>query len=120
MGYISKQTPEKLALARSLRAEGKTLLQIATTIGICKTTVLFWLDPEPAKRRKRYSFGAEAGGSKVQEFICSDAMTDGARKTGEELLRLVPKDTRTLAQKLMGEPIFERSALAQRIGASEP
>jgi hypothetical protein len=118
MRYISKQTPEKLALARSLRAEGKTLLQIATTIGISKTTVFFWLDPEHAKRRNRYSYGAEAGGPKVQEFICSNAMTDEARRTAEELLRLVPRDTRTLAQKLMGEPIFERSALAQRMGES--
>ena len=114
MSYARKQTPEKLALARSLRAEGKTLFQIATTIGISKTAVFFWLDPNCAERRNRYLYGEETSAPPPPTLAGSDAMRHEARKTGEELLRQVPKDTRTLAQKLMGEPIFERSALAQR------
>ena len=113
MRYGPKQSPEKLALARSLRAEGKTLFQIATVIGISKTAVFFWLDPNCAERRNRYLYGEETS-TPPPKLARSDAMRHEAKKTGEELLRQVPKDTRTLAQKLMGEPIFERSALAQR------
>jgi hypothetical protein len=114
MKCAPKRTPENLALARSLRAEGKSLLQISAIIGTSKTTVFFWLDPNHAKRRNRYMYGADTGGPKPREYVGSDAMRHAAKKSGEELLRLVPKDTRTLAQQLMGEPIFERSALAQR------
>ena len=112
--YAPKRTPENLALARRLRAEGKTLLQIATQIGISKTTAFFWLDPDYAKRRNRYMYGADTGAPTPQELARWDAMRYAARQTGEKLLRQVPKDTRTLAQQLMGEPIFERSALARR------
>jgi hypothetical protein len=114
VNHASKRTPETIALALRLRAEGKTFSQIGTTIGVSKTTIFFWVDANPAGRRNKYLYGEEVGAPTLGGLVTSDAMSSEAKETGEVLLRQIPKDTRTTAQKLMGEPIFERSALAQR------
>lgn len=51
-GYPGR-TPQALAIARALRDDGKTMGDIATEMGVAKSTVFSWLDDNYAERRRR-------------------------------------------------------------------
>ena len=103
--------------ARKMRAAGAQWKQIAQRFGIDYHTVQARLDPEYAARRnakKNYCRFRQRQGDEVldpaaRSMVRSVDDSEVARRLAE-----IPEDTRTPAQRLMGEPIFERSALYRR------
>lgn len=103
LGIMTRQSKANLILelvrAGVIRRGGPNLYQVIKRIGAVQQRAL--VDEEaPAKHRRQ-----------AQEHAINAARHDAYARLAE-----IPRDTRSPAQRLMGEPIFERSALAHHAG----
>lgn len=125
--------------AAQLRADGLSMGAIATALDVGKSTICEWLRGVPSGKMADDP-KVEAGENLRSEVIrlyldegmdlASTKETTGARwnqvhrwileirqceaDAKVEALRKLPPDTRTPGQILMGEPVYERSALYQK------
>ncbi len=103
------------AEARELLAKGTPYNQIAKIYGSSWSAVRCWLDPEfAAKRRvqrntaKRISRSRAGKAASINNYR-SPPSSDISLRLAE-----IPPDTRSMTQRLMGDPLPQRSALAKR------
>ena len=100
---ISDETKEAI---RDLRARGMTWLDISNRFGVSYTTARCICDPvyaaNEAERRRRWTIRHE------QKMELQRAQAAGKPK---EYLPPVPRDTRDLTARIMGDPLPGRSAL---------
>lgn len=103
-----------LALAARMRATGMKFNQIAVVFGLSPDTVHCRLDPD--YRRKR----AEAKLMRYQSTVHSFRLTSDRVTRAEFAARLaeLPHDDRDLTARVLGDPVFARSAAAK--AAAQP
>jgi len=74
---MQKMTPEAVAYARLLREQGLTFAETGSRLGVSKTTIRVWLDPEYAEKRRAAINKRRLGkGAGVQGWV----NPDGERK----------------------------------------
>lgn len=111
-----KDTPEKVAKARELRAAGTTYAQIGRELGVGDATIHRWLDPKFAERSrhwqrvKRWTYPKDFFGKENRP-----SPADVAARLAE-----IPPDTRTTTGLICGDPLPGRDAFSRRQKADEP
>lgn len=100
--------------AKRMKEEGKTYKQIAQTMGVSHTTIERHINLRQRQRRLERDRERRA----MERGILRHAVVNVERVSTAEILQrmaTIPRDTRTRAQIIMGDPIPERSALWQRM-----
>ena len=110
---VVKMTPDLVEEARALQADGWSLGQIAKHFGVKSDTIRYRLDEHYRDdQREKQNRRRRAERALVKTMLRH--IIDPYGPTKEEiraLQRLIPVDTRSLTGKLLGDPVFERSAL---------
>lgn len=110
---MNVKTPELVTEAKRLRLNNMTYRQIAAALGISSSAALCWVNDHLAEKRRTYNIAY-----RERQRMCRGKDRPTRRAITNEYearVREIPPDTRTEAQRLLGEPIFERSALAQKL-----
>lgn len=99
-------TEEQKAKARRMFASGYSPKQIGAILHFHPMTVYFWLHPEKHENARKGEF----------PVLMFPSRKWNQAKTAEYDARLaeVPPDHRDLTGIICGDPVFERSALAQK------
>lgn len=98
--------PEVFETVRSLRAEGVSWDKAARVVGFDRDVLRYRLDPKYAERQRGKYSGPP-----------STLRAAAYRPSSEELAALlsrVPRDTRSMQAKWLGDPLPGRSALDQK------
>jgi hypothetical protein len=99
-------TPEQMARAKALLAEGKTWGVIAKLVGSTYFTVRCELDPSYRSRR-----AAQIREARARKPPSTKAVT---LEEAQRAIAAIPDDTRALTARLLGDPLPGRSALDRR------
>lgn len=118
---------KEIAQARKLRAEGKTLHEVANILGYNYTTISRNTKPGGlAKHRDRQAeyYRRKTERAEVKQRRIADGSVFGSagncgeaphvRERAERLMAQIPHDTRNLTQRMFGDPLPQRSALWQK------
>lgn len=108
-----KRTPELVSKARKLRLKGLGYVTIARALGVSQGAVYYWLNKDRADARlERQRNRTRKERWFNPNYICVNYRPPEA----DYLARLaeIPPDTRTLSQRLLGDPVPGRSALDRR------
>lgn len=114
----NRMTPEIKAQAGQMYADGIGYREIGRRLGFGRESIKYALDEAYRLRRldrvARNWAAKRAEKPRPQDPHTRDVNT--LRADAYARLAEIPRDTRTPAQRLMGDPIFARSALANRPG----
>lgn len=115
-GY--KVTPEMIETMKRMEKRGRTKTEIADFLGISRATVTIHLSEQSKERRRKYDAGIRAEKAETEWTKILPSPTLQSRRTEQDWQRLraeIPKrDNRDLTGRIFGDPLPERSALAQR------
>jgi len=99
----------------ALRAEGKKWEAIGREIGTSADRARRAVDPSWAEhRRDQVNANRNTLGYGGSAFVHLPDMTVAAKRRAEEMLQRVPRDTRDLTARLLGDPLPGRSAFDRR------
>lgn len=106
-------SPEELREIRQLRKDGWSFEKISERTGRSRSSMQFAL----AKRGGDAALERKREENRHPSPNCNIVIKDqrpGTERELLELLRAIPQDTRDTTGRLMGDPVWERSALYQR------
>ena len=112
--HVGEWSIEQINEAKSMRKAGVKLKTIARHYGVAPTTLKCKIDLEYAERRKernnanRRIYGPGSGIKDMDRTISEDV----AARLAE-----IPRDTRDLTARLMGDPLPGRRAIDRRVAA---
>lgn len=117
-GAQTPVTQEQVAHALELRAGGMHWEAVGNAMGLTPNRIRYASDPEWAKMRRERT----AERKRVENAVLAGYPPHFAdrRIPTEEIdavLATIPRDTRSLQARLMGDPLPGRSALDRRAGA---
>lgn len=100
--------------AKAMLARGTSWTQIASYFGSTTTTIRCWLDPEYAAhcRQRINDRRREKAGTRPMRHTVAWARPPEADTAAR--LAEIPPDTRSLTQRLCGDPLPGRDALSRR------
>lgn len=98
-------------LARQLREQGKTYDEIGSIVGVSHSQVAYHLDPKIREAKK-----ARVAANRIPSISGNIVKFPNGVSSIDFMARLaeIPPDTRSKTQRMFGDPVFQRSALAQR------
>jgi hypothetical protein len=108
MASVVEMTEQEIITqALKLKAKGWGIVKMARHLGVGRTWLLYRIDPEAREKRRQA----------VRDYQSRGCVGPNAQVRLDAMKRLaeIPPDTRTASQKILGEPIFERSALFQKM-----
>ncbi len=113
-------TEGEIATCKSMREDGATWNQIAREVGCDPQTVKYALDPDYANsRREQVNANRRRARGEDQKVQPETQRRPDVRVPVEDWnqrIAEIPDDRRDLTGKMLGDPLFERSALAMRSG----
>ncbi len=118
-GALPAVAPEQVAQALELRAAGANWEVVGRAIGLSANRIRYAADPVWAQMRRDRTNECK----RRENAILAGHPAHFAERRPPDVdvatvLATIPPDTRTRQQRMMGDPIFERSALARRGGSS--
>lgn len=103
---VKVRTPELVAEAKRLRAEGFSWAAIGNKLGVSETSAHEWGEEGYRKRAAmRHSY----------KTLLRHNVTRKADRPDDASLPPLPRDTRDNTGRLCGDPLFDRSALAAKL-----
>lgn len=96
---------------RAMAASGMSRAEICGALGLRSDRVRWALDPEFRDRKRRQTRERARRVYKTGKIDHGGIVSPALRADAERLMAEIPPDTRGPNARLMGDPIFERSAL---------
>lgn len=117
MGAPRSMTPEQTQRARAMLNAGRSTREVADFFGCHAQTIRRYLDPKYRETRiaqiRRNREGVEKIAAKAVHggpLSAASLRADAERRMAE-----IPADTRSLTGRMLGDPLFERSALYRKM-----
>ena len=108
-------TEGEIATSKRMRDDGATWNQIARETGYDPQTVKYALDPDYANRRREQINANRRRARGEEQKVQPDTQRRPEVRVSDEdwnqRISEIPDDRRDLTGKMLGDPLFERSAL---------
>jgi hypothetical protein len=111
-GSTKSVIQDNLDWAKARRKEGWTYGRIADELGVSRSRLAIWLDPDRKAREDEYNRMRKGQERKRQpiKYKVNKVHFDNATRV-EVLGELPPPDDRTFTERFFGDPVYQRSAL---------